>query len=205
MFGVSWCSTVSLLYPSKLDPIPIFCFQLWFYPWYNSNLWNVWSSRVHQLTWNLFWINWVSIVSFSRAQTHTCACAQTYTHTFSFFHFPFMGEWVGHILKDLFERFLFICCIGFSWIICFSKLKSLSINISFLGVADYSMSAGTFIVGDESGRFLHRGSRRRRSNSLGVALVFVRDRNKPHGIAICFTQYSQHAHSTWFTFKRKVI
>lgn len=118
---------------SKLDPIPIFCFQLWFYPWYNSNLWNVWSSRVHQLTWNLFWINWVSIVSFSRAQTHTCACAQTYTHTFSFFHFPFMGEWVGHILKDLFERFLFVCCIGFSWIICFSKLKSLSINIFFLG------------------------------------------------------------------------
>ncbi|KAF7134504.1 hypothetical protein RHSIM_Rhsim08G0191500 [Rhododendron simsii] len=47
---------------------------------------------------------------------------------------------------------------------------------------DYSMSAGTFIVGDESGRFIHRGSRRRRCNSLGVALVFVRDRNKPHGI-----------------------
>lgn len=47
---------------------------------------------------------------------------------------------------------------------------------------DYAMSVDTFIVGVESGRFLHRGSRRRTCNSLGVGLVFVRDRNKPHGI-----------------------
>ncbi|KAH7866807.1 hypothetical protein Vadar_025261 [Vaccinium darrowii] len=47
---------------------------------------------------------------------------------------------------------------------------------------DYAMSMDTFIVGVESGRFLHRGSGRRRCNSLGVGLVFVRDRNKPHGI-----------------------
>lgn len=60
-------------------------------------------------------------------------------------------------------------------------------NISFLDVADYAMSMDTFIVGVESGRFLHRGSRRRRCNSLGVGLVFVRDRNKPHGIPFCFT------------------
>lgn len=69
--------------------------------------------------------------------TNTCLymCADLHAHLF-LLSFSFYG-WVGgagaHILKDLFERFLFICCIGFSWIICFSKLKSVSINIFFLG------------------------------------------------------------------------
>ncbi|PSS07659.1 F-box/LRR-repeat protein [Actinidia chinensis var. chinensis] len=54
---------------------------------------------------------------------------------------------------------------------------------------DYAMSTETFIVGDESGHFLYRElvdsgkpQRRPRFKTLGVALVFARDRNKPHGI-----------------------
>ncbi|KAL7191685.1 hypothetical protein ACSBR2_023715 [Camellia fascicularis] len=54
---------------------------------------------------------------------------------------------------------------------------------------DYAMSLETVIVGDENGRFLHKrpgdtgnATRSRKNSSVGVALTFVRDRNKPHGI-----------------------
>lgn len=122
MFGVSWCSTVFLLYLSKLDPFPIFCSQMYFSPCYNSNLWNVRSSRVRQLTWNLFWINWVSIVSFSHEQIHTCVCAQTYLHIFSFFRFHLrVSRWVIHcgsvweVPIHMLHRILIIVCF-LNWI-----------------------------------------------------------------------------------------
>ncbi|GMP34168.1 hypothetical protein CsSME_00007153 [Camellia sinensis var. sinensis] len=54
---------------------------------------------------------------------------------------------------------------------------------------DCAMSLETVIVGDENGRFLHKrpgdtgnATRNRNNSSVGVALTFVRDRNKPHGI-----------------------
>ncbi|GMP34167.1 hypothetical protein CsSME_00007153 [Camellia sinensis var. sinensis] len=52
---------------------------------------------------------------------------------------------------------------------------------------DCAMSLETVIVGDENGRFLHKrpgdtgnATRNRNNSSVGVALTFVRDRNKPH-------------------------
>ncbi|KAL6996932.1 hypothetical protein U1Q18_007055 [Sarracenia purpurea var. burkii] len=59
---------------------------------------------------------------------------------------------------------------------------------SVLDKMDYAMSMETIIVGDENSHFLHRGqggpgnSRNPRCNSVGVALVFAHDRNKPRGI-----------------------
>lgn len=53
-------------------------------------------------------------------------------------------------------------------------------------VADYAMSPGTVVVGDGSCQFLHRGDCRKNTRSphrsvAAVALLFMRDRDKPRG------------------------
>ncbi|KAK6920508.1 hypothetical protein RJ641_014186 [Dillenia turbinata] len=54
-------------------------------------------------------------------------------------------------------------------------------------IRDYAMSTETVIVGDESGRFLHRSRDNSRNFSRkgsvdAVAMVFARDRQKPQGV-----------------------